>query len=261
MRQVRKEAFEDDELWLHGECITQAFKPMKMALRVSHLVDDWDEFHDRYTRVRSTAEKLFNIQLSKEEAQQDLDAFMALRDVLIDNKLVDDTVVLLNKEMKKQKRILVEDASSSSMDIDTGLYPFTDSFHTTTGAVCSGLGVPEDAIETQIGVFSAISVIRKGFLKRIQDFPTRIKEDDPAYSSIRNRLQSEYQLHADDYAFGWTDLNLIRHAELINKLSSIMVTHLDVLNEVEKIKVATKYTTIDDQGIECILAGTLRDGL
>lgn len=54
---------------------------------------------------------------------------------------------------------------------------------------------------------------------------------------------------AEDYAFGWTDLNLIRHAELINKLSSIMVTHLDVLNEVENIKVATKYTTSDDREV------------
>lgn len=86
-------------------------------------------------------------------------------------------------------------------------------------------------------------------MKRIQDFPTRIKEDDPEYESIKNRFESEYQLHAGDYAFGWTDLNLIRHAELINRLSSIMVTHLDVLNEVEKIKVATKYTTIDDQEV------------
>jgi len=140
---------------------------MKMALRVSHLVDEWSEFHDKYSRIRATCEKLFNIQLDPELVQSDLEAFRSLRDVLIDNKLVDDTVVLLNKEMNNQKRILVEDASSSSMDIDTGLYPFTDSFHTTTGAVCSGLGIPEHAIETQIGVFSAISVIRKGFLKRI----------------------------------------------------------------------------------------------
>jgi len=36
-----------------------------------------------------------------------------------------------------------------------------------------------------------------------------------------------------DFAFGWTDLNLIRHAELINNLSSLMLTHLDVLNDVD----------------------------
>ena len=59
---------------------------------------------------------------------------------------------------------MVEDASSSSMDVDTGLYPFTDSFHTTTGGVCTGLGVPEEAIETTIGVFSAVSIIRNAFL-------------------------------------------------------------------------------------------------
>ena len=133
------------------------------------------------------------------------------------------------------------------MDIDTGLYPFTDSFHTTTGAVCSGLGIPEDAIETQIGVFSAISVIRKGFLKRIQDFPTHIKEDESAFKSIKTRFANEYDLHPSDYAYGWTDLNLIKHAELINNLSSIMLTHLDVLNDLEKIKVATKYTVTDDK--------------
>jgi adenylosuccinate synthase len=69
--------------------------------------------------------------------------------------------------MKEGKRILVEDASSSTMDLDTGLYPFTDSFHTTTGAVCTGLGIPEEGIETTIGVFSAVEIIRKAFLKRI----------------------------------------------------------------------------------------------
>ena len=78
---------------------------------------------------------------------------------MIKSKLVDDTVLLLNKEIKEGKRILVEDASSSSMDVDTGLYPYTDSYNTTTGAVCTGLGVPEEAIETTIGVLSAVSAI------------------------------------------------------------------------------------------------------
>jgi adenylosuccinate synthase len=37
-------------------------------------------------------------------------------------------------------------------------------------------------------------------------------------------------------------LNLIRHAELVNNLSSMMLTHLDVLNDVDSIKIAKKYT-------------------
>jgi len=86
----------------------------------------------------------------------------------------------------------VEDASSSSMDVDTGLYPYVDSFHTTTGAVCTGLGIPEAAIETTIGVFSAVSIIRNEFLKRIEDFPTLIKSDDASFEKIRARLENEY---------------------------------------------------------------------
>jgi adenylosuccinate synthase len=125
------------------------------------------------------------------------------------------------------------------MDVDLGLYPFTDSFHTTTGAVCTGLGIPEEAIETTIGVFSAVSIIHNAFLKRIQDFPTHIQPGDPAYESIKNRLESEYEVFEKDCAFGWTDLNIIRHAELTNKMSSLVLTHLDVLNEVETIKLAT----------------------
>ena len=85
-----------------------------------------------------------------------------------------DTVVHLNDAMHKGTRVLVEGATSSTMDLDTGLYPYTDSFHTTTGAVCTGLGIPEEGIETTIGVFSAISIITKAFLARIQDFPTHI---------------------------------------------------------------------------------------
>ena len=50
------------------------------------------------------------------------------------------------------------------MDVDSGIYPYTDSFHTTTGAVCTGLGIPEEAIETTIGVFSAVSVLNRAFL-------------------------------------------------------------------------------------------------
>ena len=128
------------------------------------------------------------------------------------------------------------------MDVDTGLYPFTSSFNTTTGAICTGLGVPEEALETTIGVFSAVSIIRKEFLRRIQDFPTYIRPEDPAYASICQRYAEEYNVPSSEYAFGWSDLNLIKHAELINMLSSLMLTNLDVLSDVDEIKIAKKYT-------------------
>jgi adenylosuccinate synthase len=50
------------------------------------------------------------------------------------------------------------------MDLETGIYPYTDSFTTTTGSVCTGLGIPEESIETTIGAFSVISILDKAFV-------------------------------------------------------------------------------------------------
>jgi adenylosuccinate synthase len=175
--------------WLDGEDITSAYKQMKMGLRVNHLMQDWGEFYDKYLRVRDTSAKLFNIEVSDDVVTEDLDRLKVMRDIFVSNECVKDTVLLVNREIKNKKRFLVEDASSTSMDVDTGLYPFTESYHTTTGAVCTGMGVPEEVIETTIGVFSAVSIMRKEFLKRIRDYPTHILETDPAYDKISKNFE------------------------------------------------------------------------
>jgi len=123
------------------------------------LVDDWADFKEEYHRVISFCEQLYTVKLTAVEIEEDLDRLQKLRSILLTNDLVVDTVVHLNSEMKNNKRIIVESANSNSMDIDTGLYPFTDSYHTTSGAVCTGLGIPEESIETTIGVMSAVSIV------------------------------------------------------------------------------------------------------
>ena len=228
-----------------GEDIALSFKPLKMALKMTHLMEDWKEFEKNYRAIYDTCFTIFSrehIEMSEQTIKEDLDNFRRLREKLIQINGVRDTVTHLNKEIANGKRILVEDSSSVSMDVDAGLYPFTDSYHTTTGAICTGLGVPEEAIETTIGVFSAVSIVRKEFLERIKDFPTHIHENEPEYAKIQDKLDKDYGVHSSKFEYGWTDLNLISYSELINKLSCVMLTHLDVLNETETIKLATKYS-------------------
>jgi len=145
---------------------------MKMGLRLALLKDDWNTFVDSYDRVLRTSDTVFNVEVTKAEREKDLDYMNQLREIILKYDLVQDTIMHLNSEIKAGKRILVEDCSSTSMDIDTGIYPYVDSFHTTTGAVCTGLGIPEEAIETTIGVFSAITVLDKAFLSKVKTFPT-----------------------------------------------------------------------------------------
>lgn len=57
--------------------------------------------------------------------------------------------------MRQNKRILAEGANGALLDIDHGTYPFVTSSNTTSGGVCTGLGVPPNSLETIIGVVKA----------------------------------------------------------------------------------------------------------
>lgn len=178
-----------------------------------------------------------------------------MRDIIIKHGLVQDAVVLLNSEIKQGKRILVEDCSSSTMDIDTGIYPYVDSFHTTSGAVCTGLGVPEEVVETTIGAFSVITVLDKAFLSQVEKFPTRILDN----KKIQQGLTDDYLLPQEEFAYGWTDLNLLLHAERINKLSSIFLTHVDLLDHLDEIPVCTGYRWPDGTVTSGRMPATIRE--
>lgn len=192
LREIR-----NDTIWINGEDIATAFKPMKMGLRVAHLAEPWETFVEKYQRVRSTYEELYRINLTEKEVADDLEQLHLMQSIFKKYKMIQDTVVMLNQEMAKGKRILVEDCSSSLMDVDFGIYPYTDSFNTTTGAVCTGLGVPEEAIETTIGVLSVTSLIRRAFMNRIQTFPSHVrKADDPiAHESLKRLLTERYGIN------------------------------------------------------------------
>ena len=214
----------NDTIWINGEDVAMAFKPMKMGLRMVHLTDAWGRFEEKYQRVRTTFEELYKIQLNEEEVRDDLDNLKQLQDKLKGTNIIQDTAVMINQKIHEGKRILVEDCSSCLMDVDFGIYPYTDSFNTMTGAVCSGLGVPEEAIETTIGVLSVTSIIRKAFLNRIKSFPSQVKPEDPAFPKLKKSLEDKYHISHDTYDFGWLDLNPLRHAHMLNYLSSIYLT-------------------------------------
>lgn len=174
-----------------------AFKPLKMGLRMAHLADNWENFEGRYRRILSTYEELFRIKLTEEELTKDFEQLKELQEIINEYKLVHDTVILLHKKMQEGKRILVEDCSSSSMDMDHGIYPYVDSFYTTTGQVCAGLGVPEEAVETTIGVVASLTLIKRAFLNRVKTFPTQIQKEDPAYEIIKKNIEAKYGITED----------------------------------------------------------------
>ncbi len=145
-----------------------------------------------------------------------------------------DTTVLINKLIEKGKNILFEGAQGALLDVDHGTYPFVTSSSASVGGVCTGLGVAPTKIDGVLGVMKAYTTRVGG-----GPFPTEIK----------SKLGEALRLKGGEYGAttgrprrcGWLDAVGLRHAIRINGFSGIALTKLDVLDEVEKIKIAVKY--------------------
>ena len=91
LREIR-----NDTIWINGEDVAMAFKPMKMGLRVANLVEPWDLFVQKYQRVRSTFAELYRVEFTDHEVTEDMDQLKQLHSRFLEHKMVTDTVVLLN---------------------------------------------------------------------------------------------------------------------------------------------------------------------
>lgn len=76
-------------------------------------------------------------------------------DILIKNNMIVESVGWINNHIKDGKRVLVEGANATLLDIDLGTYPYVTSSSTSVGGVCTGLGIAPHKIETIIGVAKA----------------------------------------------------------------------------------------------------------
>jgi len=70
-----------------------------MGLRTAILMEPWNEFVETYDRVLRTSGSIFNVEVSKEEREAELDSFRQLRDIIIQHGFVRDTISLLNAEI------------------------------------------------------------------------------------------------------------------------------------------------------------------
>jgi adenylosuccinate synthase len=133
------------------------------------------------------------------------------------------------------------------LDTDHGTYPYVTSSSTTIAGVCTGLGVPPQAIETSIGIVKAYTT-RVG----AGPFPTWLNDE------IGERLQSVgHEFGATTgrkRKCGWLDLNVIKYANKINAYSLITLTKLDVLTGISTLKVATHYQ-LDGKKLEESMPG------
>lgn len=147
---------------------------------------------------------------------------------------VADTSLMLDKAVKTGKSILFESAQGTLLDVDLGTYPYGTSSNPTAGAVCAGLGIGPTMIDKVIGVVKAY-VTRVG----AGPFPTKLPPDMD--ERIRRKGEEFGATTGRPRQCGWFDAVAARYAVRVNGFTSIAVTKLDILDDLDSLKICVGY--------------------
>jgi adenylosuccinate synthase len=140
----------------------------------------------------------------------------------------------INQALKDGKRILAEGAQGSMLDVDFGTYPFVTSSNTISSGVCNGLGVAPSSIGEVIG-------ISKAYCTRVGSGPFPTELEDETGDFLREKGGEFGATTGRPRRCGWIDLPQLAYTIMLNGVTQLVITKIDVLNEFDSIKAATHY--------------------
>jgi adenylosuccinate synthase len=167
---------------------------------------------------------------------------------------VADTGRLLNKILAEGGSVMFEGAQGTMLDIDHGTYPFVTSSSATAGGAATGTGVGPTAIGTVISV-------TKAYVTRVGGGPFPTEIHDAAGEELRARGNEYGAVTGRPRRCGWLDIPLLRYSNQVNGAEWLVVTKLDVLDELEEVPICVGYEIAgkvtdeipaDVQGLEAI---------
>ncbi len=149
--------------------------------------------------------------------------------------LAADTGLLVHRAVREGRRVLLEGAQGSLLDVDHGTYPYVTSSNTTAGGAAVGAGIGPTLIHGVLGVV-------KAYTTRVGNGPLPTEAPTPFGEQLR-QLGGEFgAVTGRPRRCGWFDATVVRYAARVNGLTGLAVTKLDVLDTFDEIPVCTAYT-------------------
>ena len=150
------------------------------------------------------------------------------------DKYIKDAPAFLNEALDEGKSVLLEGAQGTFLDVDHGTYPYVTSSSPTSGGACTGSGIPPTRIDAVIGIV-------KAYTTRVGNgpFPTELLDEE---GEKLRKIGAEFGATTGrPRRCGWFDAFLLAYSKMVNGITSVALTKLDVLSEFEKIKVCVGY--------------------
>ena len=172
-------------------------------------------------------------QIDKESIVNDFEIFYNACEQII--PFISDIFSLVHDYNLNNKKILIEGAQGTLLDVNHGTYPFVTSSSPSTGGVSAGLGLPLTKVQRIVGIFKAYTTrVGKG------PFPTELKDDT---GEKLMSLGNEYGATTGrQRRCGWFDAVAARYSVLLNGFNEITLTKLDILDDFDTINVCIAYS-------------------
>ncbi len=148
-------------------------------------------------------------------------------------------VRLLAEAVRAEAPILFEGAQGTFLDVDHGTYPFVTSSSTVAGGACAGSGVGPTAIDEVLGIC-------KAYATRVGSGPFPTEQDNAVGERLRTVGHEFGATTGRPRRCGWFDVPMVRHAAMVNGLTALALTKLDVLTGMGPLKVAVEYVGSED---------------
>ena len=158
------------------------------------------------------------------------------------------TEQLVQDLLAEGKRVLLEGAQGTLLDLDHGSYPYVTSSSPSIGGACTGLGLNPQSIAGALGVFKAYST-------RVGSGPMPSEMDEPTAEKIREIAQEYGTTTGRARRIGWFDGIAAKYSQLVNGFTGLVLTRLDILDGFESVKICIGYQA-DGQRITRFPANT-----
>eukprot|EP00455_Lapot_gusevi_P000522 TRINITY_DN10236_c0_g3_i2.p1 TRINITY_DN10236_c0_g3~~TRINITY_DN10236_c0_g3_i2.p1 ORF type:complete len:466 (+),score=198.38 TRINITY_DN10236_c0_g3_i2:76-1473(+) len=210
-----------------GPCY--ASKANRDGVRVVDLVNDFDAFATKYKTLAQNLMKQYDFQ---HNVQEELETYRKFREMV--KPMVQNTSFYINSELRRGKTLLAEGANAALLDIDHGTYPFVTSSATASGGICTGLGIAPSKVDCTVGVVKAYTT-RVG----AGPFPTEL--NDSVGESIRAVGREFGTTTGRPRRCGWLDIPVVQYSHMLNNYTSLNITKLDVLSDLDEVKIGVAY--------------------
>ena len=214
-----------------GPCY--ADKYTRWGIRAHDLIH-FDAFKERLTyALEMKNDQIVNVYHGEPfDLEELIQRFAKIRDLLVPRII--ESVNEVNRALDEDQLVLFEGAQAAMLDINYGTYPFVTSSSPTSAGVCEGAGVAPQRLAHIIGVVKAYSTrVGEGpFVTELHDeIGAYIREKGGEYGATTGRPRR----------CGWLDLNVVKHACILNGLTDIVITKIDVLSGLKELQVCIGY--------------------